>query len=396
MYTYCYINTIYKGEYDVYELIATDKYFRHFSLLRFDIKQLKDFYEKNQNLVFNFKFENSYLKLNINDLNQVELNNVIEESKGKFYTIKRDNTFNFYTFINEAITNNYLFVDNSVIMNDCIKGSGVTAFYNIKFSRSTMTVYFILKINNGLLNRNIVTMEDTILKTHEFYFAVPLETKTEFPNTIEYIKDININNSDYKLYKCNLLLLYTNEVLTFGTIINKADCLSSKYKVLLDTLNDFYKILLKRTLNEQSCELEWVGGNGDHRSQYGIIFKNNCKKYTEFDRSELIKTALIVLTESKNKEELLASLERSSKNKLELTILTLIVQIQSKSSIYESIEYLVHQMNTITQNKTLFDLYLYNIRANTYIRKDYISKILSGSDEPYTTYVSGGFSDEVN
>lgn len=281
----CYLDKVFKdtnGKIKLYQLTLSDSLFRDIREVVVGEEGLLK-YLNNKGFIKDFQLEEGYLKCDPKDtlLATSVIESQLSEEKSK--NVEQENSF--YRFLDYAIENDCILLDDSLIDCDKYTGLAFTKFKNIRFSQSTMSVYFIINTPEGIANKHIVYLEDGALKFYHFYFGVPAG-KATYKNAT-YVKDIVINNELYYVYQIGELGLYPMEVCTSSSLINKACTAREIQQAILDTVKD-YSTILNNTLGEKGSTVEWAGGNGSYESQYGIIFKNSLKRPTKNRRNELI------------------------------------------------------------------------------------------------------------
>ena len=209
-FSYCYLDKVYtntNGEPVLYQVTLSDEHFLKVYSLIADIKYLQKAVEEN-NLCTDFSIQNE-------QLSSAKVDYVLvsdEILKNKMIPIEiYDNAYNFYDFIKEGIEQDYKFIGDSIIDCDYYKGTEISSFKNIRFSKSTMTVIIPMYTNNGLYNKMIVTANNGILSLQEFYFAVHPEQSVQAGT---YVKNMQINNVEYAVYKSKMLNIYTENYVT--------------------------------------------------------------------------------------------------------------------------------------------------------------------------------------
>lgn len=381
---YCYIECVYTFEDgEVYEVVMCDKYFSKFTVNRLKIEQVRKLYEKlNGTVIFNFSFDKSYLKLCCNELVEVKGNNIIRESIGKEIVLE-DTGDNFYNFIRIAIDSGYVFVEEEALDNDTITQHNTSPFSRLKFSKSTMTTYFIL-YGDTVRNKIITYLtDDGEILMRDFYFIAKQDVVF---SGVSFVKKVMYRSDEYNLYKASGIELSTDYAFAFNTTLNKCDCCISKYYFTMRVFEDCLGYLVEN----DSSKKEWTGGTRDHRKTFGCYITNDFYKYTRKDRLRLIENALACCKNLKEGKVVKDQIKSLANNYVEYSIISMLVNIYSSGDKYKVLSNLNNNIAILSKDITLLDLYMYRVRTQLYLKNEVRSCTVKGSDEPFSTYISGG------
>lgn len=390
---YCYLDKVYvntNNEPVLYQVILSDEHFLKIYSLIVDIMWLQTVLEENS-LCVDFSIQNG-------QLSSVKVDYILvsdDISKNKMIPVEiYDNTYNFYNFIKEGIEQDYKFIGDSVVDCDYYKGTEISSFKNIRFSKSTMTITILLYTNSGLYNKMIVTATNGVLTLQEFYFATQPNQSIRAGT---YVKSMQINNVEYAIYKSKILNLYTENYVTSHALINKAAISRQRYNSIVSTLSDLRDSLTKC----DSTKTSWVGGATDYRENFGLYFKPSEKMLSIDERVSIIKTVsdkIIPHCSSYSDATRLASEIFKTKTKIICCSVISFCCYNSHSEA-ELLEYIHTVTSKYKMNMLYADLFLYTVRTGAYIRKRHLTEptvpVLVGSDENGSTLVEHMFKREV-
>lgn len=391
---YCYIDKVYTNSNDeslLYQLfLSTGDFTKVYSLVA--DKSLLSEMTNRKDIVTDFYVEDGML--HCEDVDRIMITDEIREKELKVIEVYDDN-YNFYNFIMEGIENDYLFVGDS--LSDCTlyKGTEISSFKNIRFSKSTMTVLVPIYSEEGLYNKMLITVDEGVLQLETFYFAVPEGVSTDKHT---FLHTIQINNVNYNLYRSKPLNIYTENYVTSKALLNKACIMRVKYQSIIDTLSDFKSMLVET----EHKSTQWCGGTKDYTEPFGIYFKPSCKTISKTGRYDIIDFIQgEVLKEYKTYNEAVSYVSSIYDNLIaRACAIAICFCCYNSDSMPLLLEY-IQALSAKYKKELLFtELFLYTVRTGAYIRKRYLvspmNPMLGGSDERDITIVEQNFKSEVN
>lgn len=390
-----------------YELIMSDKHFRNVFYYVADAESLKEL-RKTLKAHFNFAFADGYLRCN--GITQVPSNNLVEGAINKKIAPPDADYGTIYDLLQEGIDKKFMVVyDEFAIDGGTLDGIGATCFSNIKFSASTMSVYFNIMTDRGLVNKHVICMEEFVLKLKPFYFAVPVGEKPAVFDRkaieIEPAGFLTINNCSYNLYYVKNISIYDFSTYACGEMINKASVVVAKAKNAINILDDYRRIICKalnRNTYDDDAKIPWAGGSGSHKSAFGVFYKATLENLSQRERSIVINIVLNdIVAKYKGHtsiQEMISELWKPPLSYAEKMAGGALLNVVSRASTLEESVLLTgkaieqHRLNYVFSN-----LYLYKIRSRVYLKKDGFATpfncMLVGSDEPISTIAKEVFYD---
>lgn len=391
---YCYIDKVYTNSNDeslLYQLFLSSNDFAKVYSLVAD-KSLLSELSDNREVITDFYVKDDMLYCE--NVDRVLVTEEIRAKQLKLIEIYEDK-YNFYDFIKEGLEKDYYFVSDSLVDEKLYKGAEISPFKNIRFSKSTMTVYVPMYTMEGLYNKMLITVDNGVLQLNPFYFVTPKDV-TVTAHT--FLHEIQINNVDYNLYKSEPLNIYTENYVTSKALINKACIMRVKYQSIVETLRDFKGLIMG---TEQS-KTQWVGGDKDYSETFGVYFKPSCKTISQSGRYDIIRFVQDeVLTKCKSHKEAIAYVNEVYKNQIAIACaISVCFCCYNSDSLSLLIEYVQAMSDKYKQDLLSIELFLYTIRTGAYIRGRHLvspmKPILEGSDEQDITVVEQNFKREVN
>lgn len=403
---YCFLSQVAIDESDkirIYEVIVNEDGTSKCSLYRISPEDMRILYEENKDkslIKFDFKFEGSFLKCE--NIFKIKMSESMIESRQNTSSTFEANIVSIYNLFFDVAKSNGVFIDNS-IEDTCkgeYKGLGITEFSNIKVSKSTMTVYFSIKLAQGWVSRKIIYMEDKSLKTQSFIFGVPKESADLMKRyDLVFVRDCIINNIMYSIFKYTgdiSIFAHTSDALkVFAPIIVRYTYNSECYKAILDICNVLVKTILSFANDvdeKEDNEPRYPQGVTD---KTGVTFILSGKAPNDSRKMDIIKYITNELYPKIASKEVSANqvygiLLGKGLTQIEIYTAYTILEIYlgSGNIPLDRIEY-IRKLQDLYKYKKLFaDMYLYSIRAGLYISKVfcnelYVQNILKGSDVPY-------------
>lgn len=279
---FCFMNKIYTrtDKPDVYELAMTDLHFSFVILYRTeDLRSIL-----NYGYFYDFSLDGDYVMCN--PQMQVSSGDSLYENEIENFLVV-DFKDSIFSFLARGSEQNYVFLNDDVVADtQDWNGYGVTYFHNVRFSKSTMSIYVMLSAKDGVFNKMLVVEENNRLTFKPFYYGVP-SGKTSIGGDFVFSK--NINNVKYDVYKVEFLPVITDaEKVLSAPIINTAvqyqTCYEFAIRAVESVLKEYYSVADSVT--------EWVGGSKQYTSSYKISFKSAMEKLTKRDRDYIVSDLL--------------------------------------------------------------------------------------------------------
>lgn len=386
---YCFLNVVYfdtNNEDQIYELVLSDSMFQNISIYRTNLQELKKFIDGKE-WVFDFAFVEGYLKCD-SCIKRIQLNNLIQCG----WIEEKSSNLTLYDLLIEGIQNHFLFLEECVVNSEEWEGLAITRFSALKFSQSTMSIYYRVVTENGIFNKMLVHMEGSKLIQHGFYFAVPYENK--FSQKAEFIKSMRINGKMYSVWKVDVISIYDMNVIISYSLINKANCMRARLSNLYETLADYLDLAYSLDIDVPERK-QWIGSSKSYASPYGVWFKSSVTKIKASRRLELIKIAARLLGEGMSKDDAIKLCHKSVKSREERYVLHNLLRI-----VYgeDPLNFVVNYKEYVACLILFADIYLYKIRSRCFLEeKRILQKMgtqdsrLTGSDEFGFTIIEEGF-----
>ena len=174
---YCFLNKIYTrlNNEDAYELALVDETFSFVILHRTcDLHSILSF-----GFIYDFSLEDDYLRCNPSvqidtgdSLSESELNASIGVSLGEtIFSLLRLGSDNNFIIIDDKLAESFI-ADADSTKN--WTGLGVTYFHNVKFSKSTMSIFTPIVTEDGLYNKMLAVRQIVNLKQNIFILVYRL------------------------------------------------------------------------------------------------------------------------------------------------------------------------------------------------------------------------------
>ena len=391
----CYLNKVYENsenEIVLYECILSTSTFQNIESCRVDLEGLKKFAE-DETLCTNFTMQDDYLRCDI--LPVQKINNIIADSKGKHIPQRESKLFTIYDLITIGLDNNFFYVNSNFANNQQeLNGIGFTHFRNLKFSESTMSVYFHVKDEDGLRQDSLIFMKDGCLILNDFYFAAPLDwsfSGISKNNTPVKIGAITLNGTEYLLYKTKDLALYDMNTIIAKPLVNKASVVYLKNKNIYNVLNDYSSAVSSALYKNEEAAITWSGSGRSLASPFGVYYKANCDSLTSDQRSSIINKVLKLIAECKDAEpqEIIGVIKTWRMTPLMKLCAINLAAVVFDSTPEDALYKAATQKENCARMMVLSGLYLYKVRSCTYITKTWLvpanAPIFGGSDEYIST-----------
>lgn len=280
---YCFLNCAYVTQNDetqVYEVVRSEDTFTNVRMMWLDLKQLQEL-AKEQDVVRDFSFDSGFLKCA--NIARVRISDDILKAY-KNHTIKTDLTEfpegTILTMLKQGVENDFCFVSDELVNLDRYVGEKVTPFSKVKFSQSSMSIYYSEVADGTIQNKYVVRSKGRIFEFEPFYFIVPEECEESVYG--KFIKHIQVNNRNYNLfYAENASLIERIKMLPMA-LVNKAVCLRCRVSSAVKVLE-----CLCKPYRDES--LTWVGNNHAEHSLSMIEFISSYRGITSArDAQEII------------------------------------------------------------------------------------------------------------
>ena len=391
----CYLDKVFVDQDDnlrLYQLTMSDPTFQSVSELITDKDGLSEFLT-DDNYITDFSLNGSYLQCDPKDT--LMITPVVLESKDKHISKNVNVANSFYDFCSVALQKEYVVIDDSLLGCEVYKGVSFSSFKNIHFAQSTMSAYFLLNTTEGLKSKQVIRLEDGLLKFIPFHFGVPAGNFVYRGAT--FVQDMTINNREYSIYKVPTLSLYPLEVCTSASLINKACTTSEIYKAVVNTIKDFI-VMLNNTLGNSMAAANWAGGNNTYESQYGITLTNSIKGLSKKQRGNLINQVFSLYLGKYDTYQAAAQVVENSPyysmcEKAALKVLLNISYCGSNPAECLSLAKELQQQFSLLQMYA--DMFLYKIRVGCYVQHialvDRMKPYLVGSEYDTVTSVNAGY-----
>lgn len=264
----CYMNKIYvkRDNNDIYELALVNSDFTRVQLIRVtDLHDIISFYDTRD-----FNLDEDYLVCDPH-VPMVQGESIIDTDA----VFGEECEKNLFSFLIEGARNRYVVLDDSVIEGEEIAGYGMTYFHNIRFSKSTMSIYVPMYNGDGIYNKIICAEEQGRLLMRQFYFGVVSGDECNYG---DFVTKKLINNIEYDIYKIEFLPVFSNlGKIISAPIINTAIHMGTRLRFCIDTLSE----LMHSLYDVSEDKVQWVGGSNSYTSSYTIQFESTLPKITK-------------------------------------------------------------------------------------------------------------------
>ena len=387
-YQYAYITCMYMQEDNkpsIYEVALADKLFIYTAVYQTDLAGLKEILE--HRLITNYYFESELLRckdipvLNV-QVDDIKVGTLIEEVAQPEHSFARS--------IVDFAVGECIFIDSSIVDCDIYKGTAFTKFYNLKFSKSTMSVYFQIVTNNGLVNQHICRFEDMNVEFIPFKLGVP-EDSDLTPEFATYLKNMTLNGKVYKVYSVDFLPLVNPRKIQ--------DCIAHKAHIRNIYYANFVKILqefISRFETDDSQKVVWAGGNSDYSSNYGCFLDSSEKDLTKAEMSKItnyVMTDIFKIYQEQGLDAARKTIARSAARPLvKHCMLLLTTIILNESSIATQVATAIEIKKQYSALYVATGAFLYEVRMLSMKQLIHLGDIrgtFSGSDETALSLASG-------
>jgi len=264
----------------------------------------------------------------------------------------------------------------------------------VKFSRSTMSVYFNYFDSDGIHNRNIIRYDDTEYIFTPFSFLIPTGKKEEFvinnAEFVGYLKEegmLEYNKEDFIIYTVldSIPLVATDENLSPG-LLHKSIICSERYNNVIKILKDLMTALCNN--NDDDNSTKWAGKNRSYATNYGIYFRTEYVAVPEARRIEILnfiirgKRSIKKCASEEQVCALMAKVDNFKDFEEKLLAQILGVIVYSAEDRCEMISLTQHHIAVYELRQAFADLYNYRMRSCFLLNNESIGTYnISGSDE---------------
>lgn len=338
----CYLNKIYvrENKSDVYELALVDSKFTSIQLMRTcDLYDICKF-----DINKDFGLDDNYLQCN------QYVNAVPGESLDDIDSVKGGTCADtIFDLIVTGADNNYVLLDDEVVESPegSLDSYGVTSFKNIKFAKTTMSIYAPMINGNGLYNKMLVVEENGRLVVRPFYFGIQSAESCNFGN---FVTRKEINGVNYDIYNVKFISIFSNAARFLSApIINSAIQMRERCDFCISALSD----LMRDLYVLDGTNPEWVGGNSSYTSNYQIEFSSTLQKLSKRSRDSILDDLL------KGEEPIYSNDER-------VRLLRVAVKMLSINDGIPSFDSLNATINALKHNSIWYSSYIMSVRYYLY------------------------------
>lgn len=375
-YTFCFLNNIYvTDDKNYYGLIYSNRLFTKIGWSVVDMEHLVN--ERKKDYIFDFSIENGLLKSF--EVDRVQGIDVVGSMINKgIDDCELDQNANIYTLFSKGLENNWHFID--YVGDEEIR----TPFSSIRFSKSTMTVYYLIVTkDNKLLNRTIIKDKDGTLTVSKFTFE-----SNEYVNgycTLEFIKQ---TEGGYR-YNVPVIGIYQSCNFISHPLINKSATLLNRTSTIIAILKCFKKSFISSLGVEDNTDLEWIGGTHS-APKNGVFFKTSNQVVTEDGACKCIEYLINETDMSADRELAIKQVNESSYSDDVKIALRAILKNINKSSVADNLAMLNSMLTFYTKYNVYCAMYLYTIRSLVFFKKQNILPRLNGDGSIRPPVISGG------
>lgn len=376
---YAFLNIVYcnqSANEKIYEVVFSTFDFEFVSVYRTDIEGLKALAE-DDTLCVDFAFEDGFLKCA--DVRQVQNVDTKSFQMNKEIVFLNSEDGSVLDLIKCGAKHSFKVVDKCVADSCSWTGNGIAGFDKIRFSQSSMSVFVRMVTGNEMRNLYLVKLDRGMLAVEPFMFIVPLDAHVTPPVSI-YVKNITVNNIEYRLYRVNSYRVYKDLGVISHALINKAACMRNKHESAIHVLS----LYSDRMFLHEENKLKWVGEKKRQTAFWGVNFKSSIPKITKNDANGLLTIFEEEYPKCREIEEFSQRLKERGLNQLCINIL---VQLGNACSAAKTPSELFDFLNQIiAQHRSRLlnlDLYLYKIRVFLFFSGKHLSygEPLCGSNE---------------
>lgn len=379
MKTLCFLNRVFTDKDDCisfFEIVKADNSFADVRTSYVSLDTLKKL-STDPKLTTDFSFEDGYLKCD-STVNRVCSNDLIKGQVSKQFSIY-DSSNSLFDLLMLGVNNGFYLVDDRVAKNSTWTGNGFTSFHNIKFSKSSMSIYARVIFKDTCFNKHIVKLQRGILKFYPFKFLVPKDFCGDLSDC-KKLGEIVINNISYFLYEVATMSLFCPINNITPPLINYANGRVLRFSEVLKVLRQYRNQLLHAIGNNTPAP-KWVEDNDEVKEPfYGITFEYNGKGVSS--TKELLDHVVHLCDLGKTPDEVKQELIRTKYNPTECLAGYVVASISTNSSsAIEAISNIGEMTASISKELFFADLFLYKFRSYSYLSKRNIAPLT----QPYFT-----------
>lgn len=293
-----------------------------------------------------------------------------------------------YKLFLEGLVNNYLVMSDDE--SDWDKSCGAVPFSDIKFSATTMTVYACIHSGDGIRNQMIVTHTDNVLEFKPMVIAVE-GVKNSVSGCHDLKRSVIINNVEYSLWETDILTVY-DEVLFSAGLVNQACCESNILKSAIQVCSDFIGGLTSYLGNDA---VEWIGGGGSFRSDYGVYFISSLQPLSKRIRDVIEDTTLKEITTGKTAEDVEKAVVKelgyfSMDNRISRFATRIFVSVATADGdVAQRLKTAFQLKRQLEVRKFWLDMYQYRVRVNSFLSEKSLTPfnhpvLVGGNTKEYT------------
>lgn len=268
---YCFLNCVYTDLDDVskvYEVVKCDDTFSTVTIERVSLIELEQL-AQSSDLITDFCFEEGYLKCD--PVKRVWCDASVENSMKQHLT-KTDSYGNkkergLYSLLMNGVNDGYYFIADELVGLKSYKGTGVVPFSHVRFSQSSMSLFFREVVNGVGSNHYIISTEANSVNFRPFYFLVPATLNESLP--YEFKGSMNVNNVEYTVYYSDMLGVVEPINIISPVVLNKASCARAKYASAVNAA----KLVLDSCIPSND-KVEW--DNSSHKIHNIRTIRFNC------------------------------------------------------------------------------------------------------------------------
>ena len=269
---YCFLNCVYTDENDnslLYEVVKCDDTFSTIQIERVTLSEL-ELLAVTSDLKTDFSFEDGYLKCNT--VKRLWCDESIKSSAGKHQIIeeKFNTEKTIYTLLSMGVKEKFYFIADELVGLSKYQGTGIVPFSHVKFSQSSMSVYYREVLDGVGRNHYLISTEANSIRFNPFYFLVPSEKVESIP--FQRKGAIIVNNVEYSVYYSGSLGIIEPVKIGSPALVNQANSERVKNASALKA-TDF---VLGPVWGESS-KIQWDNSNRTSHHIRTIIFSSSQK-----------------------------------------------------------------------------------------------------------------------
>lgn len=357
-YEFCFLDNIYSvDDKNYFGLIYSNRLFTKIGWSVVDMEHLKE--ERKKDYIFDFSIENGLLKSF--DVEHIYSISVVEPMiNNGIYDCELEDNYNIYTLFSRGLEEDWYFIDR--VGDEEIR----TPFSSIRFSKSTMTVYYLVVTkDNKLLNRTLIRDKDGVLTVSKFSF--------ESHCSVDGYSTLELASTDGNTYRYNVpvISIYQSNNLITKPLINKASTLFNRISTVILILKCFKKGFISSLGAEDNTNLEWIGSNRS-APKTGVFFTASNSVISESTACECIEY-LIKYTAMATDRALAIEQVNSSRysDDVKIALRSILTNVNC-ASVSDNLAMLNSMLTFYTKYSVYCAMYLYTIRSLMFFKKQHI------------------------